>query len=578
MQLIRQLRLPAIACSLAVLLCELVARPYANMGICDDGPYILVAQKLATTGHIIYNGWSAAGLVWQLYLGALMIKIFGFSFTTVRMSTWVVAIVLAFVLQRTFVLAGASERNSTIGTLALVLSPLYLELSVTFMSDIHGLFGVLLCLYGCLRSLQTSKARATVGWLSFAVSASVLCGTSRQIAWLGALVMVPCAVWLLKAQRRTFLAGVGISCAGYLAVFFCMRWLKLQPYTIPERFNIGRFPVLSTVHQFVSFFLDIPFLILPVMALFLPQTRRIGLRLVAVIVLICGVALALVPSRLGPPLNLILEPTFRDWVTVFGEFSGAALNGNPPVFLSSGVRILFTIFSMGGLLGLIGVLFKRPLPTQDWKPVDAISWKSLKVLLVPFTLAYILLLMYRAITIGDGGTPELLDRYSLELLVVLLIVLVRFYQDRIQPKLPLVAFVFIAIMGAYGVVVTHNTFALYRARVALAQELRSAGVPDTSVDSGWEYNLVVEILESGHINERGIQLPAHLYVPVPPPAAGTCLTPWYDKTPHVKARYGVSFYSDTCYGLAPFAPMTYSRWLASKPGTLYVVRYTPATH
>jgi hypothetical protein len=163
LQLVRRFRIPAIFCALAVLVCELVSRPYANMGICDDGPYMLVAQKLAATGHIAYNGWSAAMLIWQLYLGAAFIKLFGFSFTTVRMSTLLVAMALAIFLQRTMVRAGITERNATIGTLALVLSPLYLLLSVTFMSDIHGLFAIVLCLYGCLRALQAATPRAAIG-------------------------------------------------------------------------------------------------------------------------------------------------------------------------------------------------------------------------------------------------------------------------------------------------------------------------------------------------------------------------------------------------------------------------------
>jgi hypothetical protein len=68
-------------------------------------------------------------IVFQFYLGAAFIKLFGFSFTTVRMSTLLVAMVTAFALQRTLVRAGNIERNATLGTLALVLSPLYLMLS-----------------------------------------------------------------------------------------------------------------------------------------------------------------------------------------------------------------------------------------------------------------------------------------------------------------------------------------------------------------------------------------------------------------------------------------------------------------
>jgi 4-amino-4-deoxy-L-arabinose transferase-like glycosyltransferase len=165
LQYVRRFRIPAFFCALAVLVCELVSRPYANMSVCDDFPYILIAQKVAATGHIFYNGPTTPLLGWQLYLGAGFIKLFGYSLTTVRMSTLLVAMMMAFVLQRALVLANISERNATIGTLALVLSPLYLVLSVTYMTDIDGLFAIVLCVYGCLRALQAVTSRGAIGWL-----------------------------------------------------------------------------------------------------------------------------------------------------------------------------------------------------------------------------------------------------------------------------------------------------------------------------------------------------------------------------------------------------------------------------
>jgi hypothetical protein len=132
-------------------------------------------------------------------------------------------------------------------------------------------------------------------------------------------------------------------------------------------------------------------------------------------------------------------------------------------------------------------------------------------------------------------------------------------------------------MAVVGVSFIHNTFAFYRARVALAAELRANGVPDTSVDNGWEYNLGVELHHADFLNDPRITVPARVYVPNPPPPSDSCPdgSYWYDKTPHIHPRYGVSFTPDACYGPAPFAPVHYSRWLASTPGTIYVVRYTP---
>ena len=213
-----------------MLVCELIAQPYASMGICDDGPYVLMARTLANTGHIVYNGWAAPMLGWQLYLGAALIKLFGFSFSTVRGSTLLVAMATAFLLQRIMVRAGITERNATLGTLTLVASPLYLMLSVTYMTDIFGLFAILLCLYGCLRALHAETSRATILWLCLAVVTNTLGGTSRQIAWLGILVMLPSTLWLLRCQherlpqlRRVLTWGIALTCAVILFVFACMQ-------------------------------------------------------------------------------------------------------------------------------------------------------------------------------------------------------------------------------------------------------------------------------------------------------------------------------------------------------------------
>jgi hypothetical protein len=50
----------------------------------------------------------------------------------------------------------------------------------------------------------------------------------------------------------------------------------------------------------------------------------------------------------------------------------------------------------------------------------------------------------------------------------------------------------------------------------------------------------------------------------------------YEDVPHIHPLYSISFDPNACYGPAPFAPVTYSRWPAFKPGILYVVRSVPA--
>jgi hypothetical protein len=573
MQLVRRFRLPAVLCAFSVLVCSLISRPFAGMGIADDGPYVLTALKLATTGHIAYNGWVSAMLGWQLYLGAAFIKLFGFSFTAVRMSVLLVAVALAFVLQRTLVRIGITERNATIGTLAFVLSPLYLMLSVTFMSDLPGLFAIVVCLYGCLRSLQSPTARAAIGWLCFAVATNAVCGTSRQIGWLGILVIVPSTLWLIRSQRRVLIAGAAITLLGVLFIVACTHWFSLQPYTVPAADHLlaKSLQVKTTLLAFSHFFLNFPFLLLPLVVIFFPQIRKSRPRVVAVLtsLFLAYLLIALYPHRL--PVRLPLEPTFPEHFgfNVHGMYDYAVLQGEPPVLFGKAVGALLTIASLGGLIGLIASFFpsrRTPAPAQS---STSISWKLLCLLLGPFALAYMLIILPRPATFG------LYERYSLPLLLVALMCLVRYYQERVQPKLPLVTLAFVAIMGIFAVAVIHNTFAFFSARVALAAELRAHGVSDTSVDNGWEYNFGVQIQQAGHINESKIVLPADAYTPTPPLPAGSCPMQFHDETPLIHPVYAISFDPEACYGPAPFAPIHYPRWLASGPGTLYVVRNSP---
>ena len=157
---VESIRLPAIVCALALPLCALAIRPVVEMGVNDDWSYIKTVQILAQTGHIVYNGWATAMLGWQLYLGALFVKMFGFSFTSVRLSMLLVAMAIAFLTQRTMVRAGLSDWNAALGTLVIVTSPLFLPLAFSFMTDVTGLFSIVLCLYACIRALQAETDRA----------------------------------------------------------------------------------------------------------------------------------------------------------------------------------------------------------------------------------------------------------------------------------------------------------------------------------------------------------------------------------------------------------------------------------
>ncbi|MGB7266498.1 MAG: glycosyltransferase family 39 protein, partial [Terracidiphilus sp.] len=261
----------------------------------DDWSYVKTAQALAQTGKIAYNGWGSPMLGWQLYIADFFIKIFGFSFTAVRLSTFLVAVVVAFLLQRTFLRTGINQWNATVATFVFVLSPIYFPSAVTFMSDVPGIFCLLLCFYMCLRALQAQSERAAIAWISLAALLNAVGGTARQTAWLGLLVMVPSTLWLLRRNQRVVMAG-GLSCvAGVGIVFAASHWFAKQPFSnpipmMPSKIDlhalrsIGAIGILGTG--------KLSLLLLPVLLMFVAPLRTWSRRRVAIF-LIGSISLAL---------------------------------------------------------------------------------------------------------------------------------------------------------------------------------------------------------------------------------------------------------------------------------------------
>jgi hypothetical protein len=579
-------RVHALLCTLLLLFCELISRPFASMGVADDWSYIFTARILAQTGHIVYNGWATAMIGWQLYAGAAFLKLFGGSFTAARMSTLVVSLITTFLIQRIFVRAGINERNATIGTLAVVLTPIYMQLSVSFMTDIQGLFATVICLYTCIRAVQTPSLRAATAWILFAVASNVVFGSARQIAWLGTIVMVPSTLWMLRQHHRLLIVGSLATLIGYLGIFGSMHWFAQQPYSLTEPLALhiaGLHGAIYTFRQMLKAVLETPFLVLPLLLVFLPWVRQCSRRLVVVLTFIALAYAAVVIHlvRHNSP-SAMLEPLLGDWFTAQGFYQPGEIHGTFPTMLGPGARLIVTIVATFATLCLIAFLLRLRDKTarrelaesasissqSEIQPRPTLSWQQIGYLLTPYTIAYFSLLLPRA-------TGNLRDRYLLEPSLVAALFLIRIYQDYLRRQLPNWTIALVALTALFSIAGTHDLFSLYRARVVIADELTQAGISANTVDGAFEYNDWTELQTAGHINDVRLKNPPNSFVPVDPQRGLSCDgTHQLDSTPaHLIPEYGLAHTPDACGGIAPIQPVTYSQWLLFHPEKLYVVKY-----
>ena len=187
-------------------------------------------------------------LGWQAVWGACFIKLFGFSFDVLRVSVMLLGGGCIYLFHQVLVSFGVRRRDAVFGALTLGLTPLFQPLATSFMTDIPGLFSTLLGARRCQRAIAAGTDRRAAAWLVAAAAGNLVIGSVRQICWLGVLVMVPSAAWLLRRRKGVVLSAAICWCVSVLILVLCVRWLNRQPWVLPEHILQGPISMFRVGH------------------------------------------------------------------------------------------------------------------------------------------------------------------------------------------------------------------------------------------------------------------------------------------------------------------------------------------
>jgi Dolichyl-phosphate-mannose-protein mannosyltransferase len=563
----RSRRWDGLLCGSFVVLVTLCSFPFAEMGIIDDWSYIKTAQEYARTGHFIYNGWATAMLGWQVPWGALFIKLFGFSFTAPRISTLLSAILVIWLFYAILERFGIERRNAIFGSVMLGFSPLFVPLAASFMTDISGLFVILLCIYMCVRALAAASNRAAFCWLGAAALTNVMGGTVRQIAWLGTLVLVPSTAWLMRKRPRGLVVGMVIWALGAAGVFGWMRWWHHQPYSVPEKiFDLSSWTGFSMLPHvailLLKGFLCLCLLVFPLLAAWVKQIKILKPRAWAAIACFAGmvVAIGVFLFRRGK-IEGLLMPWLVDVIAALGTSKANFwMLGSRPV-LGLLIRVVISLVVMITTFAFILCLFNdRNTPRHMTQVKPETSWQTTLILFGPFTLVYIALLLPRVLHFF------LLDRYLLGLLPIAILCLLKLYQERIGRSLPVVSYALLALFSIYTLAGTHDWFALQRARIRAGSELVAAGVPVTQIQGGFEYDGWTQINLGKPIGTGIFDLPDEEGVPT------ACSFKFALDTPVITPEYFVVLEDLPCLAMSRFGTVNYDAWLPPFRRAIYIQR------
>jgi hypothetical protein len=546
-------------CGCVVVAAICASHPYAEMGFIDDWSYVKTAFEYARTGHFVYNGWATAMLGWQIPWGALFVKLFGYSFTAARISMLPVDLAAIWFFYSILGRFGIERRNAVFGTLTLGLSPLFIPLGSSYMTDVPGLFVILLCLYLCLRAIDAHNDRSALLWLALAAGTNVAGGTVRQIAWLGALVMVPSAAWLMRRRQRALVTGALLWAFSAAGIFACLRWWNRQPYAVPER--IMRGPVSSSMAahlgaELLKALLCTCLLVFPLLIAWLPRYKTFPQQIrVTLAAFILALAAAAYILHLKRDLHFVTMPWLIHVIGSEGIFqSNWEMVGSRPVTIPIWLQAIISI-AIVAVSMVFAVAVCRQRNRRSSREERNCAYQ-MRWLLWPFGIAYVCLLIPR------GLYTFIYDRYLLGLLPLVILEVTRLMQ-RSELRPSPIGYAALTLFGLFGVFGTHDLYALNRARIAAVQEVRASGIPIDRVQAGFEFDGWTQIELAGHVNEELIETPSGAYVTdtgyLQRPAQ--CRLGFDKYSPALNRAYLVVLADAPCGVQSAFHPVEYRGWL-----------------
>lgn len=200
---------------LAFIISELIVNPIGNFPLNDDWSYGKSAKFLYETGKVDIGDFPAMTLWTHLVWGLFFTKIFGFSFTVLRFSTLVSALIGMLFLNK---LIGNITQNKTtalMACLALYFSPLYFSLSNTYMTDVSFITFMIIC---CFFAHDFFTRKKPLSFLLVFIFSTLLV-LIRQFGIIVPLCFTVCCLVFLKEKKWLYLVIAAVLNIGVFVTF-----------------------------------------------------------------------------------------------------------------------------------------------------------------------------------------------------------------------------------------------------------------------------------------------------------------------------------------------------------------------
>ncbi len=461
----------------------LLVNPTGEFPLNDDWAYAQNCFALACENRWFFSDWPAMTLVAHTFWGALFCKVFGCSFTVLRLSVLLFSILGLLGFQRLLQWMKLDQKSIIFYTFLLIFNPLWFSLAHTYMTDVPFLSVTIWAFYFFLRASETAK----IQYILAATLCSVWACLIRQLGLILPLAFAAVMVWYHvvapfflkgdKVQNKQHQSITRILPYAALPVLICYvsiqwfeHWLN-QNDLLPQSYSNVK--SLWVGRQFdVDFYkgilmrggimpLTLGLFLLPVFGGRPIRFSFLGSHFWKLVLLLMGIFLA---------CGFLYYPTGNMFYNI----------GLGPVVLKGVVAhqpdswelspLGLTIFRLISALGAILLIFSTKALSDEHQHLR-FMFRVSRIVLACFV-------------VFNCVNWIMIDRYMLVLFPFVMVMLAAKYPA--NHGWP--GWVLLGIMALFSICGTHDYFSWNRARYQGLNDLMAQGVKPSEIDGGFEYN------------------------------------------------------------------------------------------
>jgi hypothetical protein len=455
-----------------------IINPKGEFSLNDDWAYSKTVFNLSENGILKFGDWPAMTLIAQTLWGALFCKIFGFSFTILRLSVlllgWlgvITVFVLIVKLTQNYIL-------SFISALTIAFNPLFFSLSCTFMTDVPFIVTLLVSAY--FYSCYFTELK-----IKFVIIASLFALLATMIRQLGLWIPVTFVLTYVISTKINIkhLILFCFSALLIIIIFITYSWLlkyyKLLPSnynsiykfffikSLPETLNIVYFRINILLFYCGSFLLPLEIYIFP----YLWKNMNLKNRITGLVISII-LSFPIIFHYKNIPNGNVLYNFGLGPKVLKDTYWGYNFH---PILPNEIMWFIYIIGTLGAMLLVFSLytLYHDFKTNRDNVPIRKVKNQSLFIV-----IGYLFFLL---------KGPNFFDRYFITL-IPFLAVLILFPDIKSNILTRVISFSILICFALFSIAATHDYLSWNRSKWKGLTELNKMGIPPSKIDGGIEFN------------------------------------------------------------------------------------------